>query len=663
MRGCAAWKLTVTLSVLLTVMLGVSSEALAQAGTATLTGTVKDTQGGVVPGVTVTATQPATGASRNAVSGEQGVYTFPGLTPGVYTVKFELQGSRLYVREDVTLQVDSTAQVDALLSIGGLNEVITVREAAPIINATDASLGNVMSQAQIQQLPLEARNPVSLLSLQTGAVYLPTNDQRSGSVSGARSDQSNVTLDGIDVNDAQFSYAYTTVLRVTPESLQEFRVSTSNYTADMGRSSAAQVSLVTKSGTNSFNGAGYWSHRNTAWSSNEYFLKQSQLSQDEESVAPKLDKHSFGGAVGGPIKKDRFFFFGNYEGLREDSESPLLRNVPSATLRDGVLVYVCANPAQCPGGTVQGFSNTHNIPAGHYGLRPAEIAALDPLGIGPSKGVSDHFKQYPLPNDPGRDGINYMGYRFAAPLQDQFKTYTTRLDFRVDNSGNHKLFFRGVKQDDEQNGSPQFDGQPANTTEKNANWGVAFGLDSVVSRNMVNTFRYGLTKIDEAQVGLQDASAVSFRFITDFNALTATDERKVGTHNFVNDTSWLKGSHTVKFGTNLRFTRNPRSSNANSFHVGSLNPSWVNGTGRAYMPGGATCTSPACFAVPAVSPSFSSGFGDPWLTLLGVISQPTGNYNYDRDGNALPEGEPVRRKYAADEYEFYVQDSWRLNRT
>ena len=221
-----------------------------------------------------------------------------------------MTGFKTYIRENVPLRVDSTTQLDAVLPVGALAETVTVIEATPIINTTDASLGNSMTQLQIQQLPLEARNPVGLLSLQTGAVYLPTNDQRSGAVSGARSDQSNVTLDGIDVNDAQWSYAYNTVLRVTPESLQEFRVSTSNYSADLGRSSAAQVSLVTKSGTNNFNGAGYWSHRNTNWSSNEYFLKRSQLAQGLPSQAPKLDKHSFGGALGGPIVRNRFFFFG-----------------------------------------------------------------------------------------------------------------------------------------------------------------------------------------------------------------------------------------------------------------------------------------------------------------------------------------------------------------
>jgi len=332
------------------------------------------------------------------------------------------------------------------------------------------------------------------------------------------------------------------VLRVTLESLQEFRVSTSNYSADMGRSSAAQVSLVTKSGTNRFSGSGYWSQRDTAWSSNEYFLKLTQLAAGQPSKAPKLDKRNVGGALGGPILRDRLFFFGNYERLRELSEDPVLRNVPSATLRDGVLVYVCAVPSACPGGTVQGFSQTHSIPAGRYGLVPSEIAGLDPLGIGPSRAVSDHFKKYPMPNDPGRDGINYVGYRFSAPIENEFNTVITRFDYMLDGSGKHKLFFRGGKQKDTINSVPQFEGQAPNTQRQGKNSGYAIGYDSVLSPTIVNTFRYGLSKIDDATVGLRAADAVTFRFITDFDALTSTSGREVPTHNFVDDVSWLKAT-------------------------------------------------------------------------------------------------------------------------
>jgi hypothetical protein len=214
-----------------------------------------------------------------------------------------------------------------------------------------------------------------------------------------------------------------------------------------------------------------------------YFLKLTQLASHQPSKAPKLDKRNFGGALGGPILHDRLFFFGNYERLRESSEDPVLRNVPSTTLRDGVLVYVCAVASACPGGTVQGFSQTHSIPAGRYGLVPSEIAGLDPLGIGPSRAVSDHFKKYPMPNDPGRDGINYVGYRFSAPIENEFNTVITRFDYLLDRNGNHKLFFRGGKQDDTINAVPQFEGQAPTTQRQGKNFGYAIGYDSVLSKD------------------------------------------------------------------------------------------------------------------------------------------------------------------------------------
>jgi hypothetical protein len=646
--------------VVLFAILTIPDVVSAQAGTASVFGDVKDEQGAILPGATVTLTSADTGAVRTTATSESGAYRFLAVSPGLYSLKVELNGFRTAVQDKLQVTVDTATRLDLKMGLGSLSETVEVAGRSPIINTTDASMGNVITGLQIQQLPLEARNPVGLLSLQAGAVYLPTNDQRSGSVSGARSDQSNVTLDGVDVNDPQWGYAYNSVLRVTLESLQEFRVSTSNYSADMGRSSAAQVSLVTKSGTNRFSGSGYWSQRDTRWSSNEYFLKLTQLQSGQPSTAPKLDKRNIGGALGGPIMRDRFFFFGNYERLQESSEDPVLRNVPSATLRDGVLVYVCADPSACPGGSVQGFAQSHSIPAGRYGLSPSEIGRLDPLGVGPSRAVADHFKKYPLPNDPGRDGINYMGYRFSAPIENEFNTIITRFDYLLDRGSNHKLFFRGGKQNDTVNSVPQFEGQSPNTQRQGKNYGYAVGYDAVLSPTMVNTFRYGLSKIDDATVGLRTADAVTFRFITDFNALSSTNGREVPTHNIVNDLSWLKGNHTFKAGTNIRFTRAPKYSNANSYHTGNLNPSWVAGTGRNYMPGSTGCANPLCTQLPAVASSFQSGYGDPWLTILGVISQPTANYNYDKTGAALPNGAAVVRTYATDEYEFYVQDSWRM---
>jgi hypothetical protein len=166
--------------------------------------------------------------------------------------------------------------------------------------------------------------------------------------------------------------------------------------------------------------------------------------------------------------------------------------------------------------------------------------------------------------------------------------------------------------------------------------------------------------IDATNAGLQTASVVDFRFIDDFDAATSTNGRKLGTHNIVNDFSWIKGNHTWKFGTNLRWVRNDRFTNSGTFHGGSLNGSWVAGVGRRYMPGGA-CPAPAdCSGLPAVASTDQAVYADSFINLMGIVSQTTARWNYALDGSVLPVGEPLRRLYAADEYEVYLQDSWKL---
>jgi Carboxypeptidase regulatory-like domain len=301
-----AGRIPLTGVALLVCLAGVPGSAGAQSGTATLFGQVKDAQDADVPGATVTLTHVGTSATRTMVTGESGSYRFPALQPGEYSLKVEMDGFRTAVQHRIVLSVDTSTQVDVPLLVGSIAETVQVTADTPALNTSDASLGNVISGTQIRELPLEARNVVGLLGMQPGVVYIPranaetTMDPRFGSVSGARADQANVTLDGIDVNDAQNQNAFTSVLRVSLDAVQEFRVTTSNYGADQGRSSGAQVSLITRSGTNALSGAGFYVNRDTSFSSNEYFLKLSQLQAGNPSEPPRLDKHIYGGAAGDP---------------------------------------------------------------------------------------------------------------------------------------------------------------------------------------------------------------------------------------------------------------------------------------------------------------------------------------------------------------------------
>jgi carboxypeptidase family protein len=641
--------------------------AHAQSGTASLTGRVTDPQRAILPGVTVTLTNTAMGGSRSTVTNDSGLYVFSSLPPGTYSLKVELTGFRPVLMDRLELRVDTQSRADVQVELAGISADVTVHAESPILNTTDASLGNTLNELAIRSLPVEARNVVQLLSLQPGVVFIPTNnpatvDPRYGATHGARADQQTVTLDGIDVNDPQNQTAFTSAVRVTQDALQEFRVSTNNYGAEMGRSSGPQVSLVTKSGTNAFHGSGYEFLRRTKTSSNEYFLKLAQLSSGKPNKAPKLDKDTFGGALGGPLKKNRLFFFGNFEGLKEDSETPVVRSVPSASFRDGILMYRCANTTICPGGTVRGFAADHPVTAGWFGMTPAQIAALDPLGIGPSTAAAAYWKPFPLPNEPGQDGQNIMDFRFAAPIKNDFKTYITRFDYKVREMGSQTLFARINVQDDTINRPVQFPGGAPTSQTLTKNAGVAIGYDTALKPNVMNSFRYGLTRIDSSTVGQTHSNYVTFRFLDNFDAITFTTSRRTPTHNIVDDVSWLKGSHTFKVGTNLRFTRIPSTRDSGSYLSASVNPSWVAGIGRRNMPGSSFCTVPTCSQLPPVASNGQAGYADGWLDILGVLSQSTLRANYLKDGSLQTIGTPVKREFASDEYELYGQDTWQIRR-
>src|SRR5215469_9891564 len=449
------------------LLLMLSSFSAAQ-DTSSLNGSITDPSGANVMAATITLTDAATGLQRTTTSNNAGLYQFLDVPPGKYRLEAAGKGFAAFSVENVTLVVKTPSTVNIRFRLAGVAESVTVQAEAPLINRTDASLGNTIEQNQIAQLPIPDRNVVTLLSLQPGVAYLgnqtqdlQNTDTRSGAVNGMRSDQSDVAVDGIGVNDQNYGYAFTSVLNVPPDSVQEFRVTTANANADSGYSSGAQVALATKSGTNSFHGSAYEYNRNTIFSANDPFLKNSQLSSGQSNTAPKLLRNVFGVTLGGPIRKDRLFFFVNYEGRRDAEGSSALRLVPSPTLRAGDLVYLCADPAKCPGGTVNGVSG---VQPGYYALGPSQIKGMDPQGIGDSQAFLSLLNQYQPANDyTAGDGSNTLGFRFSPNVDRSFNTYIARLDYHITSSGSETLFARGEMQNFKEPGPVQFPGEPVAT--------------------------------------------------------------------------------------------------------------------------------------------------------------------------------------------------------
>src|SRR6516225_7655932 len=292
--------------------------------TTSLRGTVTDPSGGAVPEATVVLANSESKTERTVATGGQGEYQFLFIPPGKYTLTVTAQGFSRYEQTGLELLVNTPATANVQLKVGATTQSVTVAAVAPVLNMTDASIGNSFGETQVKQIPLEGRNVPDLLSLQAGVAYTGNRpdidkdqDTRNGSVNGARSDQSNVTLDGVDVNDQSNGYAFTSVLPVTLDSVEEFRVTTTNYNADQGEGSGAQVALVTKSGTNTFHGSLYEYHRNTITSANDWFVKGAQARVGQPNEPNKLLRNIFGVSLGGPVKKDRLFFFLNYEGTRQ----------------------------------------------------------------------------------------------------------------------------------------------------------------------------------------------------------------------------------------------------------------------------------------------------------------------------------------------------------
>jgi hypothetical protein len=666
--ACLGWNVAVWACVVIVIMLSVTG-AWAQTGTTSIHGTVMDKSGGTIAVARVSLMNAAQGLQRGTGTNAAGEYEFVGLQPGTYALAVEAPGFRKYEQTNIQLLVNLPATVNVTMDVGSSSQTVEVSVQAEALNTTDASLGNAFNENQVKQLPLEGRNVPDLLSLQPGVAYtgnrsdVPAMDTRSGAVNGARSDQSNVTLDGVPVND-EGGKAFTSVLPVTLDSVQEFRVTTTNYNADQGSSSGAQVALVTKSGTNSFHGSAYEYNRDTYTSANDYFVKATQEDSGQPNTPPKLIRNIFGGSLGGPIKKDRLYFFTNYEATRRVEATSQTDVVPSPTLRDGIMQYQCATPSACPGGTVTGLSGaSYPVQAGFMALSPSQLTAIDPLHLGPSAAVVKYLNTWPSSNcNSVGDGVNYDCFNFAAPITDTDNVYIAKLDYNITRDAKHRVSVSGSLNNDNHAFAPFLPGEAPQQDVVDYSKGIVTSYSAVLTSDLVNNFRYGFVRQSVGTIGNSNQDWIFFRGLNDqAGAITRTSAFQRPTNNFIDDVSWIRGKHTWQFGTQVQIAREPRQSDFSSFSDGIANASWVNTSGYANKTG--SPLNPANNGLPAVDPSFDNSYDYPLQALLGMVTEVDAKYNFTKSGSALPDGTPLTRRFGLDSYEFYAQDIWKIKPT
>src|SRR5712692_7871772 len=404
----------ISISILLPFVSFLAQSAFAQ--TASITGTVKDSTGGLVPQAQITTKNEAINASRSALTDESGTYRITSLVPGIYDVFIEKQGFKTVEYSKVELTVDQVQNLDARLAPSSITERVTVTgESVTPVDLNDAQIGNIVTNQQMTSLPLVLRDPYQLALLSPGTIQ--SNSLLQGlSVNGSRERNNNFLLDGTDNNDADIpglSQPQPGLTSLNPDAVQEFRVITSNLLPEFGRNTGAVVDIVTRRGANDFHSDLYWFGRYDAPGARDFFNRQLTSSGQ---VAPKdsYTRNTFGGSAGGPIKRDKTFWFANYEGQRFVTTLTNTSTVPTPEFKAGQFTITHdakGNPLPSP---IPVDVSTPSSPNNSFGL------PLDPL-------IQKILALYPAPNGSKVDDVRSLLY-FPSKTDTTGDNVTARVD-------------------------------------------------------------------------------------------------------------------------------------------------------------------------------------------------------------------------------------------
>jgi hypothetical protein len=569
----------------------------------------------------MTATNIRTQIKFEGLSGEQGQYVLTALPPGLYLLTAELAGFRKAEIQSIEVNVGVTVVQNIKLDIGAVEETVTVEARSVSPQAADSEITRSVNIRDIDTLPQLARSPITLAAFQPG-VQTNAGDVTFSRVNGLRSGSNNSKLDGIDINDSVVPRLGLSLTANNTDSIGEFKIVLGGGRAEYGRSAGAQVELVTRSGTNQFHGNGFDYLRNTDLNANDFFNNQSG------GARPKFIQNIFGGSFGGPVFKDKTFFFGNYQGRRTRQETVRNRIVYTDLAKNGIFQWNAG------------------------GLQSFNFAAADPRGIGIDKGVAAINAQMPLPNnfDVG-DGLNTGGFRFNAPSNSFEDQYTIKADHNFTNT--NRAFFRWSWQrnssiDTLNNAERTYPGQ-IDGTQGGHRWGYAIGDDWTIGK-YVNEFRIGyqMATVDFLRPNRPNGPAYIASLPTNVQYSPFPQGRWSPVIDLTENLTWLRGTHTFKLGTNLRRTLQ------HGYDLAGTQPNLSTTTNN-----GNSVPLTIGSQIPSGTPrtQFEKLYND----IMGRLDQVILTFYSDLNQfqNA---GAPRVRDYVLKEGGFFFQDDWKVRR-
>jgi len=652
--------------------------------TGTVYGRIIDSNAAVVMGADVELRNPATGRSQKQLSNNSGQFLFSRVLPGEYDLVVRRPGFRQVIVSGLKVEVTKSYGSDVVLEVGDVTETVNIVAAESAdLQKTDATIGTVVPAKQLLYLPSLERNSVEFLTLQPGTSPEAgdgDNGSRGGAVTGARTDQSTFTLDGIDIteNSTGGGAGFRTVIPVSVESVEEFRAGVTNPNASFGRSAGGQVALIGRRGSNEFHSAGYWYHQNDNLNANSWTNNRSAISR------PELKDNRYGFRLGGPLRRDQEFFFVNYEGRNFSPPFDVLRIVPSETLRRGILRF------RDNAGRVVSYDLATSTLCGQ-----TNNVRCDPRRIGISPSVAALWSLMPPGNDlASGDGLNTVGWRSTAgaPLENDYVVgrYDRRLteNWWLNFSGGYARRLstlggpNGLRQQlDIREGRAVFTSQ-APLRGQNFTLGLTGSFTPAVSSSL----KFGWTRDRQSTTPINPSRVASLLNIPGTNAgsvalnigggnldqlvsepIDVDSQRGRFQSNdnesaqLVYDGAWIKSNHSTQFGFNARriTTRHTR----NDKVLGSLASLVADVSRGANILIPASSRPPSCSA-PGQSNCLRANDVSQWDALFTGVTGMIDNVSIlavrDSELRARPFGTPINANTKQNAYEFYFQDSWQL---